>query len=92
MRLQTFTPLILCFYCYVFVANLAKANNNSQNQGVTNYHVGVVLDMDSDIGKIGWNCIQIALSDFYSAHNNYKTNLSLHLRDSQGDNVQAAFA
>ncbi|KAF5194596.1 Glutamate receptor 2.2 [Thalictrum thalictroides] len=44
------------------------------------------------IGKVGWNCIQIALSDFYSAHSDYRTKMILHLRDSQGDNVQANLA
>ncbi|KAF5184505.1 Glutamate receptor, partial [Thalictrum thalictroides] len=92
MRLQTFSPFLFCFYSYVFIANFAKADNNSQNRGVTDYHVGVVLDMDSDIGKVGWNCIQIAFSDFYSANSDYRTKLFLHLRDSRGDNVQAAFA
>ncbi|PIA28570.1 hypothetical protein AQUCO_06800019v1, partial [Aquilegia coerulea] len=67
-------------------------DNSSQHQGITNFHVGVVLDMDSAIGKVGWNCIQIALSDFYSAHSDYRTKLFFHLRDSQGDNVQAALA
>ncbi|PIA28569.1 hypothetical protein AQUCO_06800018v1 [Aquilegia coerulea] len=48
--------------------------------------------MDSAIGKVGWNCIQLALSDFYSSHSDYRTKLFFHLRDSQGDNVQAALA
>ncbi|KAK8697285.1 hypothetical protein V6N13_113437 [Hibiscus sabdariffa] len=53
-------------------------------------NVGVVLDMDSLVGKTGMSCINMALSDFYAAHCHYKTRLVLHIKDSKDDIVAAA--
>ena len=55
-------------------------------------NVGVVLDLDSLVGKIGWSCINMALSDFYASHGDYKTRLVLNIRDSNEDVVGAAAA
>ncbi|ONI33251.1 hypothetical protein PRUPE_1G412700 [Prunus persica] len=55
-------------------------------------NVGVVLDFDSRLGKIGLSCINMALSDFYASHSNYNTRLVLHTRDSTRDVVVAADA
>lgn len=54
--------------------------------------VGVVLDIDDTIGKIGLSCINISLSHFYAKHSHYKTRLLLHARDSNRDVVAAAAA
>ncbi|KAL7187414.1 hypothetical protein ACSBR1_037481 [Camellia fascicularis] len=53
--------------------------------------VGVVLDMNTWVGKMGLKGISMALSDFYSSHVHYKTRLELHVRDSK-DNVAGAAA
>ncbi|KAJ6354807.1 hypothetical protein OIU77_005415, partial [Salix suchowensis] len=56
-------------------------------------NIGVVLDMDSDLdGKIALSCIEMALSDFYATHGDYKTRLVLSTRDSMKDVVGAASA
>ncbi|GLT44477.1 hypothetical protein SLA2020_183710 [Shorea laevis] len=55
-------------------------------------NVGVVLDLDSWVGKLGLSCIEMALQDFYSNHGNYRTRLVLHTRDSERDVVGAAAA
>ncbi|KAJ6673851.1 GLUTAMATE RECEPTOR 2.9 [Salix viminalis] len=56
-------------------------------------NVGVVLDLDSDLdGKIALSCIEMALSDFYATHGDYKTRLVLNTRDSMKDVVGAAAA
>ncbi|KAE8673839.1 Glutamate receptor 2.9 [Hibiscus syriacus] len=55
-------------------------------------NVGVVLDMDSLVGKLGMSCIDMALSDFYATHPHYKTRLLLHTKDSMDDLVAAAAA
>ncbi|KAK2991636.1 hypothetical protein RJ640_017220, partial [Escallonia rubra] len=55
-------------------------------------NVGVVLDMDTWLGKMGLSCITMALSDFYASHSNYKTRLVLNTRDSKRDVVGAAAA
>lgn len=54
--------------------------------------VGVVVDMDSDVGEMGLNCIKMALSDFYNRHAYYQTRLVLNSRDSKRDVVGAAAA
>jgi hypothetical protein len=54
--------------------------------------VGVVLDMDTWNGKMGWSCINMALSDFHASHPYYKTRLRLNIRDSKRDVVGAAAA
>ncbi|XP_012855810.1 PREDICTED: glutamate receptor 2.3-like [Erythranthe guttata] len=53
--------------------------------------VGVVLDMD-EYGKMAFNCISMALSDFYTTHDSYNTRLFLYNRDSNGDVIGAAAA
>ncbi|XP_073262466.1 glutamate receptor 2.8-like [Populus alba] len=56
-------------------------------------NVGVVLDLDSDLdGRIAFSCIEMALSDFYATHGDYKTRLVLNTRDSMKDVVGAAAA
>ncbi|KAB5513738.1 hypothetical protein DKX38_027694 [Salix brachista] len=56
-------------------------------------NVGVVLDLGSDLdGKIALSCIEMALSDFYATHGDYRTRLVLNTRDSMKDVVGAAAA
>ncbi|EEF46821.1 glutamate receptor 2.7 [Ricinus communis] len=55
-------------------------------------NIGVVLDMDSSVGKMGLSCIDLALSDFYATHGYYRTRLALKTRDSMRDVVGAAAA
>ncbi|KAL6985115.1 hypothetical protein U1Q18_018492 [Sarracenia purpurea var. burkii] len=64
----------------------------AQNATTIPVNVGVVLDMDSMIGKVGLSCIFMALSDFYSSHGYYNTRLVLNVRDSKDDDVGAAAA
>uniref|UniRef100_F6H9F0 Ionotropic glutamate receptor C-terminal domain-containing protein n=1 Tax=Vitis vinifera TaxID=29760 RepID=F6H9F0_VITVI len=54
--------------------------------------VGVVLDMDTWLAKMGLRCISMALSEFYASHGHYKTRLVLEIRDSKRDVVGAAAA
>lgn len=54
--------------------------------------VGVVLDSDSSIGKMGLSFMEMALSDFYGFHGNYKTRLALFPQNSMGDVVEATAA
>lgn len=54
--------------------------------------VGVVLDSGSSIGKMGFSCMEMALSDFYELHRNYKTRLALFPKNSMEDVIEAAAA
>ncbi|XP_073265991.1 glutamate receptor 2.2-like [Populus alba] len=55
-------------------------------------NVGVVLDFASLGAKIALSCINMALSDFYASHGDYKTRLVLNTRDSKEDVIGAAAA
>ncbi|XP_020264749.1 glutamate receptor 2.7-like isoform X2 [Asparagus officinalis] len=54
------------------------------------FHVGVLLDLDTLVGKMGWISILMAIDDFYDLHRNYTTRVVLHARDTNNDIVQAA--
>ncbi|KAG8391771.1 hypothetical protein BUALT_Bualt01G0221600 [Buddleja alternifolia] len=64
----------------------------SSSNSILEFQVGVVLDLDSPVGRIGNSCLSMAHSDFYSAHPNYKTRLVLNVRDSNGSVLGAAAA
>lgn len=66
----------------------------AQNRKTVPINVGVVMDMDEWVGKMGLSCISMALSDFYSSDHGsaYRTRLLLHTRDSKRDIVAAAAA
>ncbi|KAK9060716.1 hypothetical protein SSX86_021422 [Deinandra increscens subsp. villosa] len=61
-------------------------------KGTIDIGIGVILDMDSSVGKTGSICINMALHDFYQTHNNYTTKIVPYFRDSKFDRVQAASA
>ncbi|GLT56896.1 hypothetical protein SLA2020_299090 [Shorea laevis] len=98
MELIPTTPL-LCFSClfivfcmlYFMKVELAVAQNNTATTTIP-VNVGMVLDLDMWVGKLGLSCFSIALSDFYSNHSDYRTRLVLNTRDSKGDVVGAAAA
>lgn len=77
-------PAKLFFFSILFI-QIVMPNKNE-------VPVGVVLDFDDTIGKIGLSCINISLSHFYAKHSHYKTRLLLHARDSNRDVVAAAAA
>ncbi|KAM7527512.1 hypothetical protein LguiB_030922 [Lonicera macranthoides] len=64
------------------------AQSNSANE----IQVGVILDMGSWLGKTLYSCITLAISDFYTRNNGYKTRIALHTRDSEGDPMHALSA
>ncbi|PIA57932.1 hypothetical protein AQUCO_00500092v1 [Aquilegia coerulea] len=55
-------------------------------------NIGVILDMDTWVGRMTNSCIFMAVNDFYSTHHNYTTRLVPHIRDSKGDVLDAASA
>jgi ionotropic glutamate receptor len=54
--------------------------------------VGVVLDLNSPVGRMAERCMSMARSDFYQENHNYNTRLALLTRDSGDDVVFAASA
>ncbi|XP_043710268.1 glutamate receptor 2.7-like [Telopea speciosissima] len=78
---QVLLPFILIF-------SLSKFGV-AQNTTIP-FNVGVVLNFNKLIGRIGLSCISMALSDFYGTHSFYKTRLVVHTRDSKNSVVHAA--
>ncbi|XP_044950012.1 glutamate receptor 2.7-like [Hordeum vulgare subsp. vulgare] len=69
--------------------SLSVAQNVTQSRaGILD--VGVILHLKSLVGKMARTSILMAMEDFYAVHRNYTTRLVLHIRDSNGDNIQAA--
>uniref|UniRef100_M8CGC7 Glutamate receptor n=1 Tax=Aegilops tauschii TaxID=37682 RepID=M8CGC7_AEGTA len=68
--------------------NFVVAQNASR--AAQELHVGVILDLETMVGKIARTSISLAMEDFYAVHHNYSTKLVLHIRDSMRDDVRAA--
>ncbi|XP_048328099.2 glutamate receptor 1.2 isoform X2 [Ziziphus jujuba] len=79
---------ILIFAIFFFNLVGQKLCGGTERRRQTEVHVGVILDMDSKQGKIIHSCVSMAISNFYSLHNNYATKLVLHTRDSKGQLLQ----
>ncbi|KAJ9568551.1 hypothetical protein OSB04_004517 [Centaurea solstitialis] len=60
--------------------------------GTLNIRVGMILDMDSSVGKTSRLCIKMAIDDFYRTPHNYTTKIIPYFRDSKSDTLQAASA
>ncbi|KAL6345473.1 hypothetical protein AAG906_017193 [Vitis piasezkii] len=79
--------LFCCLSLWIFFIETAMSQNTT-----IPVKVGVVLNMDTWLGKMGLSCISMALSDFYASHGHYKTRLVPEIRDSKRDVVGAAAA
>ncbi|KAJ0965672.1 hypothetical protein J5N97_026810 [Dioscorea zingiberensis] len=75
------------FFIVIFLLELVQ---NGKAAGTTPFHVGVVLDTATLVGKIGKTSMSMAVDEFYESHKNYSTRLVLHTRDSKNDVVEAA--
>ncbi|KAL2502312.1 glutamate receptor 2.2-like [Forsythia ovata] len=93
---STIQILFLLFIIYANYSFSAAATNRVENNetshGKNQYslvHIGVVLDLDSSMGSMADLCINMALSDFYSEHSNYRTRLQLHTKNAESllDNI-----
>ncbi|KAF9612895.1 hypothetical protein IFM89_004311 [Coptis chinensis] len=89
--MKNHNPTHVLFFLIIVLSciQLAKAQ---PNDAVTPVNVGVVLDMETWVGKVSTSCMYMAISDFYAIHDDYKTRLVLHTRDSKLDVIHAAFA
>ena len=84
-------PAALYFLAGLFFFSTTAAAQNASSSTVP-VNVGVVLDMESWIGKMGLSCIDMSLSEFYSLNPHYHTRIVLHPKDSGRDVVGAAAA
>jgi ionotropic glutamate receptor len=84
---------VLSFFFFLSLMILFLEMGVAQNTTSTiPVNVGVVLDLASLEANIALSCINMALSDFYASHGDYKTRLVLNTRDSKKDVIGAAAA
>lgn len=88
-KVTSFSSFLLLFSLNLIGRCSTAAQNKSLNARIS-FDVGIVLDLESTLGKMSNVCISMALDDFYTTHNNYNTKLILHWRDSKEDDVEAA--
>ncbi|XP_047962186.1 glutamate receptor 2.9-like [Salvia hispanica] len=60
------------------------------NSSAAKADVGVILDLDTPLGKVCRTCISMAVEDFY-ANRNHTTMIVPHFRDSKGDVIPTAY-
>lgn len=70
----------------------STAAQNTTGSSSNEFHVGVILDLGSLVGKVARTSVSLAVKDFYAACQNCSRKLVLHVRDSAGNDVQAASA
>lgn len=70
----------------------AQEEEEAATAAVVKVKVGVVLNLNFSFGKMGLSCISMALADFYSSRNRYKTRVILNTIDSNDTIVGAAAA
>ncbi|XP_044401473.1 glutamate receptor 2.8-like [Triticum aestivum] len=76
----------------LLLVDFAVAAQNATAGEADGFHVGVILDLGSPVGKVARTSVLLAVQDFYAVHRNYSTKLVLHITDSMGSDVQAASA
>jgi ionotropic glutamate receptor len=74
----------------LLIVDFGVAQNTTRK--ATEIHVGLILNLDSLVGKVARTSVSLAVEDFYATHPNYSTKLVLHIRDSMASDVQAASA
>ncbi|KAK6927703.1 Ionotropic glutamate receptor [Dillenia turbinata] len=88
---QTKIVLSLLVFCFslgiLFTIDIGVVAQNTTKIPV---NVGVVLDLETSVGRIGLSCINMSLTDFYTSHRHYNTRLNLNVRNSKGNVVSAA--
>lgn len=77
------------FLRYLLVASFVVAFA-AENKRAMVVNVGVVLDLNSLVGKMALSCINASLYDFYASHPHHTTTILLHIRHSKADAVGAA--
>ncbi|KAK9931926.1 hypothetical protein M0R45_019180 [Rubus argutus] len=78
--------------CLIYGESSAVGENETTTKSQQMVNVGVILDLDTPVGKMAHRCISMAITDFYARNANYRTKLNLTVKDSRNDVVSAASA
>ncbi|KAL4572292.1 hypothetical protein LXL04_019064 [Taraxacum kok-saghyz] len=89
-NINLYILILLCILNHILCAqSIPSESKNIKINKEMLIHRGIILDMESWIGKSIHRCITMAISDFYALNHNYKTRIVVHTRDSKGDLVNA---
>ncbi|KAL1539481.1 glutamate receptor 2.7-like [Salvia divinorum] len=80
-----------CFIYLLMFMSFCVVRLNCRNATAEMADVGVILDLDTTLGKICKACVSMAIEDFYS-NRDHNTMIMPHFRDSGTDAVAAASA
>ncbi|XP_030487774.2 glutamate receptor 2.7 isoform X1 [Cannabis sativa] len=84
---------VLLVVCLIILRwTIAEEEEQNYGRKLVGVKVGVVVDYESLVGKMGLRCINMSLSHFYSSHPNYTTRLHIHATDSKKHVIGAAAA
>ncbi|XP_047951016.1 glutamate receptor 2.9-like isoform X2 [Salvia hispanica] len=78
----------LTFFIFLLLFHFA----NGSNATAAKVDVGIILDLQTPLGKMYKTCISMAIEDFYFKNSNYSTVIVPHFKDSSKDVVSAASA
>lgn len=84
-------PIFFGLDVFLFIISFCIAPLDGENATDVKVDVGIILDLDTYVGKISRTCMLMAIEDFYTNHN-YSTRIVTHLRNSNNDDVDAASA
>lgn len=91
--LVSFLLVLLLFTSNCFASNQnddVDEESRSEHERVWDrVRVGLVLDLGSVEGKMVGSSVSMALSDFYAINSDYRTRISLSLRNSHGEPLLA---
>ncbi|KAG6388367.1 hypothetical protein SASPL_149792 [Salvia splendens] len=83
----------LCCFAILVLMSFCVHQLNCGDATAAKADVGVILDLDTTLGKMYRTCISMAIEDRNANHNhNHTTMIVPHFRDSRGDVVAAASA
>lgn len=93
-RLGIQNPVLVSFLLIISSNYFASSQNDvgSKHEWTpfrVQVRVGLVLDLGSVEGKILGSSVSMALSDFYAVNSDYKTIVSLSVRNSRGEPILA---
>lgn len=75
----------------LLLMSFCAAPSSGLNETAAKADVGVILDLNTTVGKICKTCISMAIDDFYS-NRDHTTRIFPHFMDSKCDVVDAASA
>ncbi|KAG6397888.1 hypothetical protein SASPL_139338 [Salvia splendens] len=83
-------PHFLWFHTILFMS-FYISQSTGFNSTAAKADIGVILDLDTPLGKVCRTCISMAVEDFY-ANRDHTTTTVPHFRDSKSDVIAAAYA